>query len=80
MPPKQAYVGPWKHRRRIIYATLIYCGGMVAYLSIFAEPSTLREQVVIALIGLAFTTIGTYVGGAVWDDISIRRNGGGQQQ
>lgn len=58
----------WKIRRRVIAASLAYCAGMVGYLAIFAETTTLREQVATGLILLAGSIIGSYVFGAVWDD------------
>lgn len=63
----------WKHRRRIVYVTLIYCAAMTAWLGIWAEPSSLREQLALALVGLAGAVIGTYVFGAAWDDKNMTR-------
>lgn len=65
--------GSWKHRRRIIYATLIYCAVAVPVLVERHPDSALAAQAVLALIGLAATVIGTYVFGATWDDWNARR-------
>lgn len=66
--------GSWKHRRRIIYATLIYVAVMVPWLVERHPESILVNQIVLALIGLAGAVIGTYVGGAVWDDLNARKH------
>lgn len=66
--------GTWKHRRRIIYGTLVYCAVAVPWLVERHEDSAMATQVVLALIGLAGAVIGTYVGGAVWDDLNARKH------
>jgi hypothetical protein len=58
----------WTMRRRIISATLIWCGGLVTYVALFVEPTTLAETVVSGCLVLMGTVITGYVGGAVWDD------------
>lgn len=73
--PRPVYVGSWKRRRRLIYLTLLYCAGHVSYLTVWASDTALHQQLAIALMGLAGTTLGFYVGGAVWDDHSIRKAG-----
>jgi hypothetical protein len=65
---EQADPDRWRHRRRIVYGTLIYCAVIVAYLGIWAEETALRTQVALGLLGLAGMVIGSYIAGAVWDD------------
>lgn len=67
--------GSWRFRRRIIHATLIYCAVVVPALVVWRPDSPLVSQVVLALVGLAGATIGSYVFGAVWDDHNARRAG-----
>ena len=55
-------------RRRIISATLIWCGGLVTCLALFVEPTALRETVVNGCLALMGAVISGYIGGAVWDD------------
>jgi hypothetical protein len=62
----------WRHRRRIIYGTLIYCGVAVPALTVWRPEAPLVAQVVMALIGLATTVITVYVLGAAWDDKNAR--------
>lgn len=66
--------GTWKHRRRIIYGTLLYCAAAVVWLVERHPESPTAVQVVIALIGLAGAVIGSYVFGAVWDDANARKS------
>lgn len=63
----------WKIRQKIIFATLIYCAAMIFYLAIWAESTPLREQVVLALVGLVASVIGAYIFGATWDDKNVMR-------
>lgn len=58
----------WRVRRSIVIATLLYCAAHISYFSFFAQDTSLRQQIAVALIGLAGATIGSYVFGAVWDD------------
>ena len=77
--PSSSQVPPsgdrWKHRRRLVYAALIYCAAMVAWLGVVAEPSSLREQLALALVALAGAVIGAYVFGAAWDDKNMLKGG-----
>lgn len=58
----------WTIRRRIVVITLLWCGGMVSYLSIFGRPVSLSETTVNGCLLLMASVIGSYVFGAVWDD------------
>lgn len=66
----------WKIRRRIIVTTLIFCGFIVLALTIatiFAGLDTaLAGTIALGVLGLAGSTIGTYVFGAAWDDKNHR--------
>jgi hypothetical protein len=62
----------WRHRRRIIYGTLIYCAVLIPGLTVWRPDAPLVAQVVMALIGLATTVITVYVLGAAWDDKNAR--------
>jgi hypothetical protein len=67
----------WAMRRRIIVATLLWCGGMVTYLAILGRPIQLSETAVNGLLLLMASVIGSYVFGAVWDDKGALSNIGG---
>ena len=67
----------WKIRRRIIIIVLLWCGGMVTYLSVLGRPIQLSETAVNGLLLLMASVIGSYVFGAVWDDKGSLTNIGG---
>ena len=60
--------GSWKNRRRVIFATLLYCALAVGYLIFKGEDTSLHQDIASGLILLAASVIGSYVFGAVWDD------------
>lgn len=66
--------GPsWKVRRRIIIATLVFCAAEVAYLTIWGQDTKLAEAIVTGAFLLAGSVIGSYVFGAVWQDLKLDR-------
>lgn len=60
----------WKNRRRVIMLSLAFCAGCILYIMIWSDPArtSVHEIIVMCAFGLAFSTIGSYVFGAVWDD------------
>ncbi len=62
---------PWKVRRRIIIATLLFCGGCVIYLMGFGADNELNRLIVQSCFFLSGTIIATYVLGASWDDLNV---------
>lgn len=69
----------WRVRRRIILATLLFCGGEVAYLTIWGSDTNLHSAIANGCLILAGSVIGSYVFGAAWDDMNFmahkRRDG-----
>ena len=63
----------WKNRRRVIFLTLGFCAFCIAYIMIFGVDSRVNETIVLGAFGLMFTTIGFYVAGAAWTDVSIEK-------
>lgn len=58
----------WKIRRRLVNITLAFCAIVIAYLAYADGNSSVREIIALGLIGLAGSTLGSYLFGAVWDD------------
>lgn len=84
MSRRNPFSSSWTMRRRIIIATLLWCGAMVTYLAILGRPIQLSETAVNGLLLLMASVIGSYVFGAVWDDKGGLTNigdrmGGGMQ-
>lgn len=63
----------WKIRRRVIVATLIFCGVVVGWLAVAGEDTRLAETIATGLILLAASVIGSYVFGATWDDANVMK-------
>ena len=61
----------WKIRRRIVILTLLFCAGVIAYLTGWAESTELAETIANGVLILAGSVIGSYVFGAVWDDRNV---------
>lgn len=62
----------WTIRRRVVVATLAFCGGEVLYLTVYGRDIELHGTIAASLILLAGSVIGSYVFGATWDDKNER--------
>lgn len=60
----------WKVRRRIIVCTLIFCALIIFYCVHKGGDSRVLETAVSSAFLLAGMVIGSYVFGAVWQDVS----------
>jgi len=60
----------WAIRRRIIILTLIFCAGVVTYLTLKGTDTRTAETIVQSAFALAGAVIGSYVFGACWEDRS----------
>lgn len=58
----------WLYRRTVVFATLAFCAWSVGYLTIWGKDTALERDIVSALSLLAGMVIGSYIGGAAWDD------------
>jgi hypothetical protein len=63
----------WKIRRRIVVSTLIFCAFCVLWIMIRGDARSVNEVIVMCAFGLAGSTIGAYVFGAVWDDRNVMK-------
>lgn len=61
----------WTIRRRVVFATLLFCAAAVAWLLVAGESTPLNETIANGLILLAGGVIGSYVFGATWDDLNV---------
>ncbi len=69
-----AFAPTWRNRRRVIFLTLLFCAGIVAYVTVWGDPaSRLHETVAWAAFGLAGVVISGYVFGAVIDDANVMK-------
>jgi len=65
-------VDGWPIRRRVMFLSLLFCAGNVQYLLIFGEDTSLNKEIATTLLWAAAAIIGSYVFGAVWDDMNRR--------
>lgn len=63
---------PWNARRRRIDLILLYCAIVVGYLAVYG-PDAVKDTIALGLVGLAVTTVGSYIFGAAWDDNNARK-------
>lgn len=58
----------WRYRKRVISVTLLYCLGMIGYLTLYGYgESRLHSDIAGSLILLAGAVIGSYVFGSIAD-------------
>ena len=75
-PPRLPPLNPnWRVRRRIVHATLAFCGGIIVYVLTAGQDSSVAEAAVSGAYLLAGAVIGSYVFGAVWEDTRHGRGG-----
>lgn len=67
----------WRVRRSLVIGTILWCGGIVTFITLAGGESSLRETVAVGALTLAGSTLGSYVFGAIWDDQNKRRFGAG---
>jgi hypothetical protein len=65
---------PWKIRRRIVIATLIFCAFCVLWIMFRGTDRGVEEVIVMCSFGLAAAVIGSYVFGAAYDDKNVMRH------
>lgn len=67
----------WPKRRRVIYATLLFCAMLIAF-AMGAAVAAHDMNAVVAIAGNAFllggSVIGSYVFGSIWDDRDKRKH------
>lgn len=63
----------WENRRRTLFATLVFCAGIIVYIVGWGEDNRLNETI----IQFAFITgggvLGSYIFGACWEDVTRLR-------
>lgn len=57
----------WKHRRRIAFGTLLYCGVVIAVLAYRGPDTELSRTIVSVLAAVAIAALSTYGITASWE-------------
>lgn len=63
---------PWKHRRRLIYATCILAAGMIIYAALTQDSDTqIGSQLIIGGVSLLSITLTAYTAFATYQDMKL---------
>jgi len=58
----------WKVRRRLVIATLLFSAFCILWVMFSKDTRPVAEIIVMTMVGLFGSTLGSYIFGAVWDD------------
>jgi uncharacterized membrane protein len=64
----------WKFRRRAVFGSLLFAAGILVYLLIRWESTSLAETMTVSAFGLIGVVVASYIGGAVWEDTSFNKH------
>lgn len=64
----------WIIRRTVVICTLVFCAGVILYLTGWGKDDELRATIASGLLFLAGTVITGYVFGVVWNDTSSMKH------
>jgi len=63
---------PWKHRRRLIYATCILAAGMIVFAAAtFRSDTNVATQLIVGGVSLLSITLTAYTGFATFEDTRL---------
>ena len=68
------YLDNWPKRRRWMLLTLLWLIGNAQYLIVWGADTALHQNALVTCLGAIVAIIGSYVFGAVWDDVDKRRH------
>ena len=58
----------WRNRRRVVWVTLAFCGGVIAYSLGWGRDTELFETAVSMSFLTGSATVGSYAFGAAWEN------------
>ena len=64
----------WKFRRRAVFGSLIFAGGVIVYLLVRWDSTSLSETMTVSAFGLIGAIVASYIGGTVWEDTSFNKH------
>jgi hypothetical protein len=67
------FAKPWTIRRSVALAIIGWGVGELTYLTAWGTADSLRETIVSSVAMLLSATIGSYIFGATWDNVSERQ-------
>ena len=72
-PTTGAPEAPWRDRKRVIVATLVFCALCVLYILIGGKDLAIFQTIVMASFSLAGSTVAFFIGAQTYHDVSTRR-------
>lgn len=64
----------WRFRRRAVFGSLIFAAGVIVYILVRWDSTSLAETMTLSAFGLMGAIIASYIGGAVWEDTSFNKH------
>lgn len=62
---------PWRLRRRAIFGSMIFGAGILVYVMVRWDSTSLAETLALGAFGLIGTVVAAYVGGAAYEDVRL---------
>lgn len=66
-------VPSWTLRRRAVFGSLLFGAGVIVYVMIRWDDTTLAETLVLGAFGLIGAVVAAYIGGAAYEDVRLFR-------
>ena len=64
----------WKNRRRFLITVIAFCMSVISYVLHYNLQSAVAETAVTMAFLIIGTSLGSYVFGAAWQDVSIAKS------
>jgi hypothetical protein len=66
---------PWKHRRRLIYATCVFAAAMIVFAAVtWRSDTSVAGQLIIGGVSLLSITLSAYTAFATFEDVKLWRH------
>jgi uncharacterized membrane protein len=62
----------WKMRRRAVFTSLVFGMGIVIYVALRWDSTSLSETLALGGFGLIGAVVAAYIGGAAYEDVKLR--------
>jgi len=59
----------WKLRRRAVFGSMLFAIGVVVYVAIRWDDTSLAQTLVLSSFALIGTVVAAYIGGAAYEDV-----------
>ena len=66
-------VPSWTLRRRAVFGSLLFAAGVIVYVLVRWDDTSLAETLVLGSFGLIGAVVAAYIGGAAYEDVRLFR-------